>query len=289
MSIEPTPNLRIMVNQEIPQIVKDLEQNGIVLHKGQNVLYKYVSVEIAKKILTEGHIRFSTPGVFNDTQDMCVDLLDTEMTEEEVKWFIEKSIDGRIDEKEKPRVREWALKSDWNSIFQSSVKIERDSSLIFCSSQKNSIEKLWTFYAEQGAGVCIGLRLPMYYDKMGMITAHVNYANEMTPFKYVISDDNKKFLSIMNWVFTKSSKYSDEEEVRTYIPPYLNHFTLEDGKYWHLGLQPFMICEIYYGNKILPIHIAEIDYILKHGKWEIEKKGQMYYPRLSYDLAVNYL
>lgn len=276
--------------EKIPQIVTQLESDGIILHKGRNVIYKYVTVEVAKMILESGYIRFSTPAVFNDARDMCADLVDTDMTEQEVDNYISRSIDGHIsDESEKSRVREWAKRVNWGKIFQSSVERDRHQSLILCTSKRQDIEKLWTFYAEEGRGVCLGLRMPMNFAEIGLVTAHVKYTQQMQPVKLMLEDENQLFRSIMNWVFTKSVKYSDEEEIRTYIPPQQPRYELEDGKYWYFGLQPFMICEIYYGNQILLAHQFEIEHILKNSKWEIEKRGKMYYPSRSYDLAIKSL
>lgn len=72
-------------NIDTAKILSDLADIGISLYDYSKPVYKYTSVDTAKKILETLKIRFRAPSTFNDPFEFSPDLFDRNLSNKEFK------------------------------------------------------------------------------------------------------------------------------------------------------------------------------------------------------------
>lgn len=245
-------------------------------HNPEFVIYKYHSTEIIKKILENTRVWFRVPSTFNDPFEFNLDLIDLSLSMKELK--AKQQIIKEL-QNENISAYKWAM----SQVLAKS----RDTSLVFCTAKSCTNPLMWSHYANGHKGACIGLRMPPIWeinDNETMLTYHVKYTDQILPMRYFGEED--KMDAIINWIFTKSSIWEYEGEVRSFIANIEGRIAIEDGCYSSVGLHPKQICEIYYGVSTPQNEIDEIERIIKERAYQIEKRGRVVKIKNSWDLGI---
>ncbi|MBN9483577.1 MAG: hypothetical protein BGO70_13930 [Bacteroidetes bacterium 43-93] len=253
--------------------IPDLQAMGFEFHDFTKPVYKYTSIESAKKIFTNKSVLFRTPNSFNDPFEFHSAFVDFNASLFQYRQFALKILVNNPKYKDNPSLlmKDMAnySRKDFIEGFKKADELERNSALLFCTSLSFMKVLMWSHYAEKHTGVCIGLKiLPVDNNLM---TLKVKYSDKIEPQKY-FSVDNKSFSALIPKMFTKAKEWEYEEEVRTLIAT--NEHIPNDGAL-EVGLRDIQICELYYGIKTPEEQIQEIESILKERKYPIGKKGRM--------------
>jgi hypothetical protein len=245
-------------------------------HNPAFVIYKYHSAEIIKKILESTNVWFRLPSTFNDPFEFNLDLIDLSLTMKEYK---------------KRQLRTPELLNEnivtYKKAMGEVLNNQRNTALVFCTAKSCINPLMWSHYADGHKGICLGLRMPHIYDINDietMFTDHVRYTDEIVPKRYFGEDEMQD--AIMNWIFTKSSIWKYEEEVRTFIPNLERKIRTYDNCYAPVGLSREQICEIYYGVLTPQNEIDEIEKIISDKGYEIEKRGRVIKIKNSWNFGI---
>jgi hypothetical protein len=248
-------------------------------HNPSYPIYKYHSTEIIKKILENNSVWFRTPSTFNDPFEFNLDLIDLSITAKEF----------RARQAIEPRLRNENIVAYKNAMRQVLEK-QRDTSLVFCAAKSCNNPLMWSHYANGHKGACIGLRMPLFYDVSNieetLYTDHIKYMDKVEPQRYF--GDESNLLTVINWVFTKSSIWKYEEEVRSFFANIEGKISINDNCYSPVGLSIEQICEIYYGVLTPKEEIEEIENIIAQKGYRIEKRGRVKKAKSSWDFEIEY-
>ncbi len=174
--------------------------------------------------------------------------------------------------------------AEYKRAYRNILNLQRELSLVFCSSEKNNDILMWSHYADFHRGVCIGLYMPTLHEKLECLTMKVNYVEEMRPINFFSADHDEKNLALMNWIFTKSSCWSYEREVRSLIKNENDARNIHKIGFQNIFLAPSQICEIYFGMNTSDVDIADIKTLLKKKGYDVLKIGKMEAERGRYSL-----
>jgi len=187
------------------------------------IIYHYTSCETAELVLGAGTIKLSAPQTFNDPLDMYEKLIDFTCTDEELEGLIHSLcreypvVDRlrRIKEIRREGLDKFA--ADGLNTFRKS----KESSRVCCFSTEKDIALMWSHYAKQHTGVCLGFNFApvVGYGDIEMILKKVNYLKEIRAVKYYDpSNSRNPYLKATNhWLSSKSDVWSYEKEVRALI------------------------------------------------------------------------
>ncbi len=117
-----------------------------------NHLYKFASLESAKRIIIEGKLKFTNPTDFNDPFDCNIERLtfDLSKTDEEFKIY-----EKRIREKAQTQHGEKIKELNWAELYER-VQIEKiKRAKICCFSTTNDHRLLWSHYGDKHLGACL--------------------------------------------------------------------------------------------------------------------------------------
>ena len=148
---------------------------------------------------------------------------------------------------------------------------------------------MWSHYADKHKGICIGIKIPWYSRFLRNDKEHdifslmVKYEDKISPMLYFNDNEDEKTIALINWIYTKSKIWEYESEIRTYIPN-LNG-TVTNEQIFDLGIEPEMVCEIYYGLATTSAQIEELQSIIA-GRYNVKKTGKMYINQGTFDLAI---
>lgn len=224
-------------------------------------IYHYTSAEAAKNILCSGRLFMSQAERFNDPFDLNNSLLTVDKTpahgwekeiieiyssENRYDWsgltFEEKTLSFRMEN----------LKKDLDFI-KSHVRIGSFSRL-----HDNTL--MWSHYADKHSGICLGFDYSLLASNK-ILVADVKYVDKITPLDYY--GDYKQ--SLLHWIFTKSSVWEYEKEVRAIMA--------DEEPY-----SPFIpdaLVSIHFGVKTSKDEIAIIEKILKAFNYNLKIKALM--------------
>jgi hypothetical protein len=201
-------------------------------------LYKYRSLhgtssseinDSTRKMLENGELYFAKPSQFNDPFDSKIDY-DTSADEAQLKIFFSRvlpmygkplsDIDNIIERIRKKEIKlsDFAPKNGY-----------ADLANIFCLSRDEKNILLWSHYAKDHTGICIGFNVHIWGESMNikvqsgytkpiagfsnnlLPVVYVNYSNDKPePYNHFIHDSNK----LEPYFYTKSNLWEYEQEVR---------------------------------------------------------------------------
>lgn len=175
----------------------------------ERILYKYISFDIALKIIQESCLLYSPPLYFNDPFDLTNSLVDTTNYHKELREWISSFPDLPNAEK-RPRLNiDWVKERENAGLIHAELEQFKRNAGICCFSKSNSNTLMWSHYADKHAGVCLGFTINTNAVK-DFTLLEVNYVYQVSPLNYF----KDKPLAILNWLFTKSHIWEYEEEVR---------------------------------------------------------------------------
>jgi hypothetical protein len=196
----------------MPPFIEELGKLGIkVVLPLDRVIYKYVSLETAEKIVSSNSLLFSPPTHFNDPFDLANSLIDTTFNDEMLKSWIDSASVGRFDENKKSAIYEKAIKDPQKviTILNDTLNKYKNEAGITCFSKSYKKTLMWSHYADKHAGVCLGFNIvPIGLSNFTLL--EVNYTDTIKPLNYFLN----KPIVLMYWLYTKSKIWSYEEEVR---------------------------------------------------------------------------
>lgn len=136
-------------NIDSSKILPDLADIGVNLHDYSKPVYKYTSVETAKIILETLKIRFRAPSTFNDPFEFSLEFFDRDLSNKEFKSRFETLL--RLQPGMTSRRRKELLKNtsivDFKKSYDSTIERQRQTSMVFCSSEVNNDILMWSHYA----------------------------------------------------------------------------------------------------------------------------------------------
>lgn len=234
-------------------------------------LYKYVSVETAKKILEGSSLKFSIASDFNDPFELTIDHIDFTTSKEEFWSLIKRTHKGTRAEKRnlykenknKPQVLADGLRTALDTMKQEFG--------ICCFSKNHNHTLMWSHYATNHYGVCLGFK--GFIPNNTMFIFHVKYVDKLDSIKYWTKEREKL---IPLWIYTKSLAWAYEEEIRATHIKYngLVNFPSE------------ALTEIYYGLRTSQSDIQEIETILQSKGYNAQR-FKMERVKTTFDLVAN--
>ncbi len=166
------------------------------------ILYKYIDIDGAEAMLKHSNLRFTNATKFNDPFDCHPGLIDfSKISQEQAKpWGREDTISLKAYPYERNREEAW----------------------ICCLSKTNNSLPMWTFYAKDHTGICVGLDIeklkPHIHHMLGTMVFNdcwdVEYRDVIEKPDF-FERDNQDFF--MYQILTKSKEWEYEQEVRMFI------------------------------------------------------------------------
>jgi len=174
-------------------------------------LYKYVSAEVARKIIEGKKLKFTQPDNFNDPFDCVIDRLKFDLSDigEEVEndlLKLKRKFGSSLDEITNEKLA---------SIYLASISDKLKRSSVTCFSLSNDIPLMWAHYADKHQGICIKFTLPLKTDIFNDIpfgkinSGYIDYGDK-PPVNYL----KDKREGILNLLFTKAAFWRYEQEFR---------------------------------------------------------------------------
>lgn len=253
------------MNDDFRIMFENLSKYGIVRHDEDKPLYKFVSIETAKIIISTGTIKFSTPKELNDN-DLHSLFLNPSVSEENKNRItldlirkhdlypnLKQYLDG---EKGLSKLNEVFSLEVFNNAIITSYEEQRQNIGIFCLTSDNSNVYMWNKYADNSKGVCLQFNFPHLFTKL-FYTFTVAYNLELNSGMIFNEDTSVNSLTINRWFFTKSKRYEIEKEVR-----------MVSDK--NIGICPFprkYLTGIQYGKNIATKDFNEIEKLLRQANY----------------------
>jgi Protein of unknown function (DUF2971) len=172
------------------------------------IVYKYLSVDVGMKVLTNSSIRFTQPAALNDPFEAlwCLDEDSINETVNIVRVGLEK--DGETITPD----RELEIKNGVRELIE---KLPYDFSEVigFLSlSKENNISLMWSHYADNHKGLAIGFDRDIFHSTYPL--CDVEYSPSRPTYKQKTDDAEKQFLDLL---LTKSVHWHYEQEVRSVV------------------------------------------------------------------------
>ncbi|MGV3588106.1 MAG: DUF2971 domain-containing protein [Adhaeribacter sp.] len=240
---------------------EELERHMDINRVLNRIFYKYVSIDDAKLILENKTLMFSNPSKFNDPLDCYEGIIKFDYTKMELKKLAEQHVKPALKPLRRKEKRAYLKKFVNHPTHfvdqQMGILLEMKMKLgVCCFSEVYDNILMWSHYAKNHTGVCIGFDLPviqqdlyglypvMYKDKITRITRTMDYNDAM-----------------LMWVLSKASDWSYEREIRAVSMEY-------NGL---VEIPPSTIKEIYFGCKIEPKRKIEITNLLRDNLKDVRK------------------
>ncbi len=229
-------------------IEKMLNEFGIFRHDENKPLYKYTSIDTAFSILDNETFRYSSPSIFNDPFEFnrkCIDITCTqELMEINLKQLLPRY---KPDIQDVEAYIKTIKLNEYVDRYVSTLEEQRVKSLVQCYSERNNSVLMWSHYANNHRGVCIGIKVPTF-DKQdsSVITLKVNYTRKITPIS-IFKNPIERGLALAYWTFTKSDVWAYEQEVRTSIDNTDERYKAVDGLYGFLPFDKANIVSLTFG------------------------------------------
>jgi len=258
----------------IPQLIQNLDKLGIkILIPLETVIYKYTSFDAALKILENNSLLFSPPASFNDPFDLTNGLIDKSFNATLFRKWLDSAGEG-LDEIQRNKIYENALADPKAVVAMMENTLEEYKNLtgITCFSMSHMKTLMWSHYANKHEGICLGFNiLPVGLTNFTLLK--VNYANKITPLSFF----TQKPEALFYWIYTKSSVWAYEEEVRAV---YLDKN----------GLVPFdknCLQEVYFGLRTSEEQRKFVIKKLRYLDYKINKVAFMSMNPSTFDLKEN--
>lgn len=184
--------------------------------ENNTIIYKYLSLKDALRVILNKTLKFSNPREFNDPFDCYKELLKFDVTDKFVTEQINKGI-LTLDDKEK-RLSNTQLflhleknvynfkNHDVNTVFEEVLA----NIWISCFSETYKENLMWSHYGDQHKGVCIGFNFNGLVRTFDFIPSKVKYTLEFEKANYC-GNAVEALDSLIN---TKFENWSYEKEIR---------------------------------------------------------------------------
>lgn len=255
-----------------------LELEGIYNHDKSLPIYKYVSYERAVQIMSNRSIRYSPCKDFNDPYELTDALLKIDY--EEAIQKVKKDALGQasdIDSEELKLISELLdnKKEKYYKQLNSVFDKYRDKIGIFCASKSFLNTLMWSYYADNHKGVCLGFYIkPVEVEQKSYMS--VAYKQHLMPVRFSYLDESQMIFAFLYWMNVKSKVWEHEQEIRVI-------------NYQGNGVQPLEnmeIKEIYYGVGLSEEYQQNLEKFLTIRVHNIIKKGKMKTEQSSFNLGV---
>jgi hypothetical protein len=277
---------------------KVLTECRLQQHDHSKPLYKYLSCETAKKVLSSSTFKYSSPLLFNDPFEFSSDFIKFEVSNKEelnrsvketmtaiglnsdVPWFYKLVYDGVLED----------LNDRWRKQLDSIKKESR----VLCLSESYDNTLMWSHYAEGHTGVCLGIVVPEMFHIWSGETLKVSYTNKPRIQTFSMLDRIEQRRLLLRWVFMKSKHWAYEKEVRIHFQHQerlyfaatgIEHEVPDDPLATFVPFDPVQLIEIYYGISCKQDDIREIQAILKSKGYQVNTPQQMEKGREQFTLA----
>lgn len=261
---------QIEMSDDFRKMFENLAKYGILRHDEDKPLYKYVSIDTAKKIIGDKTIKFSTPHELNDN-DLDTSLLNPKVNREAkakitiglLKKHPNQNLVHYIEnEMNTPNSKLLLTDEGFNAAIIQGYEEERKNVGIFCLTTNNTNDYMWEKYAENHRGVCIEFKFPCLFTSQ-FYTFTVSYDSKFDPETLFNDDLSVNSLAVNRWLCTKNKNYSIENEVRMIAEK-------------HFGICSFpeqVLIGVYYGKRTSEEDIFELERLLEQGNY-LFKKGK---------------
>lgn len=170
--------------------------------------YKFTNVERAIEIIKNRQLWFSRPENFNDPFDCNINLIDFEPTEKQIELVINDKV------KRNRKTRREEIKKNKRNAYRIINQFSEQSNEMFqnsgicCFSEKHENILLWSHYAQNHKGICLGFSKKI--TEIASMTGKVKYADhyKKAPFFKMNGE------AVYHLIFTKSKDWSYEQEIR---------------------------------------------------------------------------
>jgi hypothetical protein len=262
-----------MTTNQLPAIITELEELGIkVVLPLERVIYKYMTFDTALKIIESNSLLFSTPLNFNDPFDLTNGLIDVSFNKEILKKWIYRF--GHLTRQEKRDLFNKSIQSPSKAYEMFNTKLDefKRTAGITCFSKSYMKTLMWSHYADKHSGICLGFNIvPIGMENFTLL--EVNYADNIKPLNFFVNKHN----AFWYWVYTKSSVWSYEEEVRAFYSD-RNGFVKFDKT---------CLKEVHFGLRTTKQQREDFIFKLIESKYSIKKLTYMTMDSKTFDLKEN--
>jgi Protein of unknown function (DUF2971) len=200
-----------MTDQSPPiMFLEKLERHGIKpLRPFGSYIFKYTSFESAVKIIQNNTLYFSKPLEFNDPFEMTNSLIDTSYTKNDLRIWLN-SLPDLSNNQRKQLLKDYHNKKEVIAqAIERSFNQLKSSTGVCCFSKCYKKTLMWSHYAENHSGVCLGFDIsPLNPNEFFLLL--VNYIDKIVPLNYFRDIEAILFY----WIYSKSKIWEYEDEVR---------------------------------------------------------------------------
>ncbi len=258
-----------------PDSWAELNKSGFRIHaKRDGLIYKYVNFETATKIVSNSNLQYSSFLNFNDPFDLTPDLISTDLTIAEATTILTNQMAG--DKEEIAALIDFNSKRNdfFSTITHQAIRELMSDIGITCFSKSFHKTLMWSHYADKHNGICLGFSFEEPGEK-GFMQLDIKYADSIIPVNFF----HDPLHSIYNWIFTKSSIWNYEEEVRR----------VHISKTGLLPFQKHELKEIYFGLKVSDENLELFRKLLHEKGYKVEKESKMIMNKSTFDLKEEFL
>lgn len=180
------------------------------------IIYKYLSLKDALRVITKNTLKFSRPNDFNDPFDCYQELLKFDITYDFIIDHLEKGI-LTLNESEKKLSKLDLIKHLQTNVYTlenndvKEVFNHNERQLwISCFSKTYKEILMWSHYGDFHKGVCIGFNYKGLSKTFNFIPSDVKYKKNFKKIDYC----NNSVKALNELVNTKSKKWKYEKEIR---------------------------------------------------------------------------
>lgn len=262
----------------------ELAKYGIYQVDENKCLYKYVTLNTAKLILSNHSMKFSTSIELKDNDlESCLlyHNYSTTYLKEQKKKLHNESFKEPLFRDEfqlfnrrarKQFLRKHPLGKALNKEFGSATireehlkafEQQKNTIGLFCATTSSDKRYMWESekYGDSEKGFCIEYKFPSLYNDL-FNAFNVCYDKEMKPLNYLDKNGKMDEISVHRWLCTKRDNYVNEAEIRLLTPvSKVGIFSVPIE--WFTG--------IYYGKKTPPEHIEEVELLLNEVGYSFTK------------------
>ncbi len=261
------------------------------------ILYKYRtwSKEEHKRLLTEGEIYYASPNDFNEVTECNLERDYDSVTDEMIWNYCRKRA---LYEAEKGKILISNIEVRTRDLYESNTfhdlenrkENEREfreslnnSLSVFSASESSTNERLWSTFASERRGYCVGINFSAIYKNEDIFGScgRVNYYDEKNPPKILplSFSPQERISNMMQIIYSLPNKFKEEEEFR-FTKMHISQKTVQ--------LKPEWISEVILGSEISNKDESEIVRLVKSKYPNTELKKLFVEPTFGYHTIVNY-
>ena len=224
------------------------------------IIYKYASIDVARRILNNKKLMFSNPNNFNDPFDCYEGLIDVNVSRNDNRIIIKDYLEPKFQDFPRNERREimndLINHPDKFKRFQKQFITNKKNQIgVSCFSMINDNILMWSHYAEKHKGVCLGFLLsPVQKDLYALYP--VRYLKRIEPISCFSNLDE----ALKHWLLTKAYDWRYEKEIRAVSLEY-------NGL---VEFHPTNLKEIYFGCKINKDNKTEFTNLIKNNYSHVE-------------------